>query len=72
MLVVIPARGGSKGVPGKNIKELGGKPLIQYTIEAAKELFADNQIIVSTDSPEIKKTVEKIGLRSAIFTSCKV
>ena len=63
MLVVIPARGGSKGVPGKNIKDLGGKPLIQYTIEAAKELFADNQIVVSTDSQEIKKTVEKIGLK---------
>jgi CMP-N,N'-diacetyllegionaminic acid synthase len=63
MLIVIPARGGSKGVPGKNIKELGGKPLIQYTIEAAKELFDDDQIFVSTDSLEIKKTVEKIGLQ---------
>ena len=63
MLVVIPARGGSKGVPGKNIKKLAGKPLIQYTIEAAKALFDDNQIIVSTDSLEIKKTVEKIGLK---------
>jgi CMP-N,N'-diacetyllegionaminic acid synthase len=63
MLVVIPARGGSKGVPGKNIKKLGGKPLIQYTIEAAKEIFLDNQIVVSTDSSEIKRTVEKIGLK---------
>ncbi len=63
MLVVIPARGGSKGVPGKNIKELGEKPLIQYTIEAAREIFHDNQILVSTDSQEIKKTVENIGLK---------
>lgn len=62
MLVVIPARGGSKGVPGKNIKELGGKPLIQYTIDAARELVPDNQIIVSTDSLEIKEVVESLGL----------
>jgi N-acylneuraminate cytidylyltransferase len=63
MLVVIPARGGSKGVPGKNIKELGGKPLIQYTIDAAKQIVPDYQIIVSTDSEEIKNIVEKLGLR---------
>ncbi|WP_026915716.1 cytidylyltransferase domain-containing protein [Christiangramia portivictoriae] len=63
MLVIIPARGGSKGVPGKNIKELGGKPLIQYTIEAAKELFEDSQIIISTDCNDIKETVENFGLK---------
>mgnify|MGYP002795028999 CR=1 FL=1 len=63
MLVIIPARGGSKGVPGKNIKELGGKPLIQYTIEAARQIVPDNQIIVSTDSPEIKDVVENLGLQ---------
>lgn len=62
MLVIIPARGGSKGVPGKNIKNLHGKPLIQYTIEAAREVAEDKNIIVSTDSPEIKKVVERIGL----------
>lgn len=63
MLVVIPARGGSKGVPGKNIKELGGKPLIQYTIDAAREIFEDKDIIVSTDSEKIKFTVESLGLK---------
>ena len=36
ILGLIPARGGSKGIPGKNIKHLGGKPLLQYTFEAAK------------------------------------
>ena len=61
-LVVIPARGGSKGVPGKNIKILGDKPLIQFTLEAARKLVPDNQIIVSTDSPEIREVVEKLGL----------
>ena len=62
-LVVIPARGGSKGVPGKNIKPLGGKPLIYYTLEAAREVFPDEQILVSTDSEEIKTCVEKTGLK---------
>jgi CMP-N,N'-diacetyllegionaminic acid synthase len=61
-LVIIPARGGSKGVPGKNIKKLNGKPLINYTIEAARELFNDQEIIVSTDSSDIKRVVEHIGL----------
>lgn len=61
-LVVIPARGGSKGVPRKNIKRLGGKPLIQYTIEAAREVFDDSIIIVSTDDTEIKREVELMGL----------
>lgn len=61
-LVIIPARGGSKGVPGKNIKLLNGKPLIKYTIEAAKSLYSDDQIIVSTDSDEIKQIVNDFGL----------
>ncbi|MBA6153401.1 acylneuraminate cytidylyltransferase family protein [Gelidibacter maritimus] len=62
-LIIIPARGGSKGVPGKNIKLLNGKPLIQYTIEAALEITTKENIIVSTDSPEIKSVVEEIGIR---------
>jgi N-acylneuraminate cytidylyltransferase len=62
-LVVIPARGGSKGVPRKNIKKLAGKPLIYYTIEAAREVFEDKNIIVSTDDLEIKEVVEKTGLK---------
>jgi N-acylneuraminate cytidylyltransferase len=63
MIVVIPARGGSKGVPGKNSKLLEGKPLLQYTIEAAREVFEDENIIVSTDSEEIRQLVEKMGLK---------
>ncbi|MEX2483767.1 MAG: acylneuraminate cytidylyltransferase family protein [Brumimicrobium sp.] len=61
-LVVIPARGGSKGVPRKNIKVLGGKPLIQWTIEEARKIFDDDVVCVSTDDVEIKKTVENSGL----------
>jgi CMP-N,N'-diacetyllegionaminic acid synthase len=62
VLVVIPARGGSKGVPGKNIKLLNGKALINYTVDEARKLFNDNQIIVSTDSPDIKACVEEGGI----------
>lgn len=61
-LVVIPARGGSKGVPRKNIKLLNGKPLVQYTIEAARGVFPDEHICVSTDDIEIKSVVEELGL----------
>lgn len=61
-LVIIPARGGSKGIPGKNIKELGGKPLIQYTLDSAREVFGDTPICVSTDDPGIREVVEGLGL----------
>jgi N-acylneuraminate cytidylyltransferase len=61
-LVIIPARGGSKGVPRKNIKLLNNKPLIGYTIEAAKQIFSDEVICVSTDDKEIKEIVENLGL----------
>lgn len=63
ILIVIPARGGSKGVPRKNIKLLNEKPLIQYTIEAAQKMFQNQQICVSTDSIEIKEVVESLGLK---------
>lgn len=61
-LFVIPARGGSKGLPGKNIKELCGKPLIAYSIDVAREFVDDEHICVSTDSEEIKQVVESYGL----------
>lgn len=62
-LVVIPARGGSKGLPRKNSKLLNGKPLIHYTIDAAREVFPDNRILVSTDDEEIRKCAEKTGIK---------
>lgn len=61
-LCVIPARGGSKGIPDKNIKLLCGMPLIHYTIHAAREVFDDADIIVSTDSEDIKSVAESTGL----------
>lgn len=62
-LVVIPARGGSKRLPGKNIKPLNGKPLIHYTIEAARSVFDDSVICVSTDYEKIKRVSEQTGLK---------
>jgi CMP-N,N'-diacetyllegionaminic acid synthase len=53
VLAIIPARGGSKGVPGKNIKLLGGKPLIAHAIECAKKCNKVTKTIVSSDSDEI-------------------
>ncbi len=61
ILGFIPARGGSKRIPKKNIKLLHGKPLIAYTIEAAKRSKYINRIIVSTDSKEIALVAEKYG-----------
>ena len=51
-MAVIPARSGSKGLPGKNIKELCGKPLLAWTIEAALESSCFDKVLVSTDSLE--------------------
>lgn len=62
-LVIIPARGGSKGLPGKNIKILGGKPLIHWTIDEARKVFNDNEICISSDDEKIKKVAEKTGLK---------
>jgi N-acylneuraminate cytidylyltransferase len=61
-LALIPARGGSKRIPRKNIKLLNGKPLIHYTIDVTRAVFLDADICVSTDSEEIKKVVERTGL----------
>lgn len=62
-LIIIPARGGSKGIPHKNIKLLNGKPLIQYTIDVARQIVPDEDICVSTDDQEIIKVVENYSLK---------
>ncbi len=61
ILAIIPARGGSKGIVGKNIKELNGKPLIAYTIEEAKKSEYINRIVVSTDNEGIANISKKYG-----------
>ena len=63
ILAIIPARGGSKGLPGKNIKPLVGKPLIGWTIEQAISSKYVDEIYVSTDSIEIAKVAEEFGIK---------
>lgn len=62
-LYVIPARGGSKGIPRKNIRKLNGKPLIHYSIEAALALAPKDNICVTTDDPEIAAISEQKGIK---------
>ena len=58
---IIPARGGSKGLPLKNILSLNGKPLIAYTIENAKKSKIINRVIVSTDNRKIADISKEYG-----------
>lgn len=62
ILAIIPVRGGSKGIPGKNIKPLAGRPLVDYTIEAALNSKYVTRTVVSTESSEIKKIVTGHGV----------
>ena len=62
ILGVIPARGGSKRIPDKNLVELCGKPLIQYTVEAAHESGAFDRLILSTDDEQIAAVGRDLGV----------
>jgi CMP-N,N'-diacetyllegionaminic acid synthase len=62
VLYIIPARAGSKGIPHKNSKELAGKSLIQYTLDLARAVTADENICVTTDDEQIIAAIEKTGL----------
>jgi len=62
ILGIIPARGGSKGVPGKNIKLLGGKPLLQFTSEIALSCPLLDSVVLSSDDIAIIEVANKIGL----------
>src|SRR5690554_5690572 len=66
ILITICARGGSKGIPGKNIKSIGGQPLIAYTISTANKvaLTMDAKIALSTEDSEIKEVASQYGLYS--------
>lgn len=61
ILAIIPARGGSKGLPGKNIREMCGKPLIAWSIEHAQKSKYVDDIYISTDSSEIASVAERYG-----------
>ena len=60
-IALIPARGGSKGIPGKNIRVFNGKPLIAWTIEVAKEVASIETVVVSTDCMEIANIARSHG-----------
>jgi len=62
-LAVIPARGGSKRIPRKNIKEFCGKPMLAWSIEAALQSQCFDQVVVSTDDPEIAAVAKEYGAK---------
>lgn len=62
ILAIIPARGGSKGIPNKNIKLLGNKPLLQYTSDIALQSKAFDKVVLSSDSDAIIKIAKNLGV----------
>jgi N-acylneuraminate cytidylyltransferase len=62
VLGVIPARGGSKGIPGKNVRMLGGKPLLGYAADAAHDSGVIDRLILTTDSEEIAEIGRAVGI----------
>ena len=72
VLAIIPARGGSKGIPHKNIISLCGKPLIAYTIEAANQSTYIDTVIVSTDDVDIQRISEQYGALVPFLREAKI
>ena len=72
ILAIIPARGGSKGIPHKNIINLCGKPLIAYTIEAAQKSMYVDTVLVSTDDIEIQRISEQYGAMVPFLRDAKI
>ncbi len=67
VVAIIPARGGSKSIPRKNLQDLGGKPLVAWPIELAKSIPQISRVIVSTDDAEIADTAKKYGAEVPFF-----
>ena len=63
LLIIIPARGGSKRIPHKNIKEICGQPMIYWPLMELSKKFSSNQILISTDSLDVITCVEKKGIK---------
>lgn len=72
ILVTICARGGSKGVPNKNIRDLAGKPLLAYSIEVAQKFGWADRIMVSTDDKKIQKVAEQYGVAVPFLRPAKL
>ena len=62
IVAIVTARGGSKGLPGKNIKNLNGKPLLAWTLDQIKESKYIDEVFVSTDSEEIADVCKQYGV----------
>jgi len=69
---LIPARGGSKGIPGKNLRSLGGKPLLQHAFEAARDSGVVERVILSTDSEEIAALGLQLGIETPFLRSAEL
>ena len=63
ILIIIPARGGSKGIPRKNLRSLNGKPLLQYAIQTAQGSSYKPDVFVSSDDHEILSTAKKMNIK---------
>ncbi len=70
-IAVIPARGGSKRIPRKNIKEFCGRPILSYSIEAANKSGLFDEVMVSTDDEEIAESAKKFGAAVPFFRSAE-
>lgn len=70
-IAIIPARGGSKRIPRKNIKEFCGKPIIAYSIQAALDSGLFDEVMVSTDDPEIAEVAKKYGASVPFYRSAE-
>ena len=66
-VVIMPARGGSKRIPGKNIKTIHGQPMLYWPLKELLHLFKSKQIIVSTDNDDVKKVVKNCGLETPLL-----
>lgn len=64
VLAITPARGGSKGVPRKNIRLMAGKPLVQHTIDAARACPLIDRYVVNTEDAEIRRVVQDLGVET--------
>ena len=58
---IVPARGNSKGIPGKNLTDLGGRPLLAYTLDAAAGSGVFDRVVVSSESPEVRRVAGALG-----------
>ncbi|MDO9219316.1 MAG: acylneuraminate cytidylyltransferase family protein, partial [Lacisediminimonas sp.] len=72
IVALIPARAGSKGVPHKNIKPLGGRPLIEWSIKACLKSRLIDRVIVSTDSPEYAELAIKLGAEAPFLRPAEI